>query len=201
MGTHTVAGKFNPQKYVNLIISVAGALTSAIFALGTTNGHLTAVEIVNLAIAGVAAFQVWYVTETADNPKGKAVIAFISAALIAGQSVIATHVHLQIGEWLQILVAGLTATGLLGTNTTAVLRRALSSSYANNTYVVNAGTPQASTEVRPVPPVVPTVVAPVTPLVPAADPATIAQPVPPLVVNDVPPMPLIGGVPADGSKS
>lgn len=191
MGTHTVAGKFNPQKYVNLIISVAGALTSAIFALGTTNGHLTTIEVVNLAIAGVAAFQVWYVTETADNPKGKAVIAFISAALIAGQSVVATHVHLQIGEWLQILVAGLTATGLLGTNTTATLRRALPASYANNTYVVNAGTPQASTEVRPVPPV-----APVTATVEA--PTVVA---PPIVVSEVPPMPFVGGVPADGSKS
>jgi hypothetical protein len=207
MGSHTTGTRFNPQKYVNLIIAVAGALGSAVFALGTTSGHLSTAGIVNLAIAGVGAFNVWYVTETADNPKGKAVIAFITAGLIAAQSALATGGHLRIGEWLQILMAAITATGLLGTNTTAALRKALPASYANNTYVVDAGTPQARTEYRPIQTVVvpmPTVTVD-TPSVPRPnDDANVVvetPTVPAPVVNVIPPAPFIGGVPlADGNS-
>lgn len=145
MGTHELITKFNPQKYVKLIVAVAGAIGSALMALGVTGGHLTAVEGVNIALAAIGAFQVWYITETSDNPNGKAVISAVIAVLVAAQSIIATSGGLHAADWAQILVAALTATGLLGIPSTATARKALPASYSNNTYVVNAGTTAAQT--------------------------------------------------------
>jgi hypothetical protein len=105
---------FNSQKYVKLIAAVAGAVASSLVALGFTGGHLTTTEIVNLAIAGVGAFQVWYVSETSDNPNGKAIISGVAAALIALQSFVSGGGVLNAAEWLQIGVAALTAMGILG---------------------------------------------------------------------------------------
>lgn len=141
MGTHELAQKINPQKYVKLIVTVAGALLSALMALGITNGHVTTYEWINLAIVAVGAFQVWYITETSDNPNGKAVISFVTAGLITAQSLVATHAHLGVAAWAQILVAALTATGLLAIpSRSAVVVRALPASYANNTTVIDVGT-------------------------------------------------------------
>lgn len=102
------------KKYTKLIVSIVGAVASAVVSLGITGGHLTSVNIVALAIAGVAALQVWYVTETRDNPSGKAVIAGIAAALVAAQTVLTNTTHVpNLSEWMQILIAGLTAAGVL----------------------------------------------------------------------------------------
>lgn len=112
-GTSQLTGT---QKYGKLIISIVGAVASAVVSLGITNGHLTSVNIVALAIAAVAALQVWYVTETRDNPSGKAVISGIAAALVAAQTVLTNTTHVpNLSEWMQILIAGLTAAGVLVT--------------------------------------------------------------------------------------
>lgn len=103
-----------PAKFGKLIIAVVGAVASTVVALGLTSGHLTSVNIVSLAIAAVAAFQVWYVTETRDNPSGKAIIAGLAAALVALQTVLTNTTHIpNLSEWMQILIAGLTAAGVL----------------------------------------------------------------------------------------
>lgn len=149
MGTHELITKFDSQKYIKLIVSIAGTMLSALMALGVSGGHLSPVDLVNIAIAGVAAFQVWYVTETSDNPNGKAVISGVAAALVALSSILGTGGGIHAAEIAQILVAALTATGLLATKSTALTRKALPASYANNTYVVNAGTPAATTVPAP----------------------------------------------------
>lgn len=97
-------------------MSLVGAVASTAAALGITNGHLSYVELVNLAIAAVAAFQVWYITETRDNPSGKAVIAGIAAGLVAVQTVLGTTGHIPTtAEWMQIAIAALAAAGVLVT--------------------------------------------------------------------------------------
>lgn len=105
-----------PAKYGKLIIAIIGAVASTIVSLGLTSGHLTSVNIVSLAIAAVAALQVWYVTETRANPSGKAIIAGLAAALVAAQTVLTNTTHIpNLSEWMQILIAGLTAAGVLVT--------------------------------------------------------------------------------------
>lgn len=105
-----------PAKYGKLIVSLVGAAVSAGTALGINSGHLSWTAAINIMIAVVAAFQVWYVTETRDNPSGKAVIAAVAAALIAVQSVFSAGVHApSLTEWVQVAVAALSAAGILVT--------------------------------------------------------------------------------------
>lgn len=120
-----MAPKLNPQRYVKLIVSVAGALFSALVALGITNGHISTYQWINLAIVGVGAIQVWYVTETSNNPNGKAFISFVTALLVAAQSYLSTGGHLGTAGYAQILVAALTSTGLLAIPSTASVMKAL----------------------------------------------------------------------------
>lgn len=105
-----------PAKFGKLIVSLVGAVASTAAALGITGGHLTNVELVNLAIAAVAAFQVWYITETRDNPSGKAVIAGLAAALAAVQTILVTSGHIpNTAAWIQIGIAALSAAGVMVT--------------------------------------------------------------------------------------
>lgn len=99
-------------KYGKLVVALVGVAASAGVSLGM---GITLTQAVNVAIALVAALQVWYVTETRDNPSGKAVIAGFAGALVALQSVISGDGNVDLTEWIQIGVAGLTAAGVLVT--------------------------------------------------------------------------------------
>lgn len=110
---------FNPQKYVKLIVSLLSVGASTLIALGVTGGHVTLAQALNIAIALVGAFHVWYVTETTDNPSGKAVIAGVTAALMTAASFITGGGHVDLAEWMQIITAGLAATGILAIPTKA----------------------------------------------------------------------------------
>lgn len=145
MGTHELITKFNPQKYIKLIAMLAGAVASGLVAVSTTGGHLGTAEYINLAIAAVGAFHVWYGSETVESPNAKSVFAFVTTGLMVASSLLITGGALHIADIAQILVAALAATGVLATPTTALARRALPASYSNNTVVVNAGTPVAAT--------------------------------------------------------
>jgi hypothetical protein len=142
MGAHTLIKKFDASKYSKLVVALFGAIVSGTTVL--SGAHIGATEYINLAIAAVAAFQVWYTTETPGNPNGKAVISGVAAALVAVQTVISTHGSMHGTDWAQIVIAGLTAAGVFTFPSTSLLRRALPASFANNTYVVNAGTPAAT---------------------------------------------------------
>lgn len=136
MGTHSLIHKFDVTKYRKLIASLFGAALSAM--VGLSGNHFGAVEAINIAIALIAVFQVWYVTETNDNPHGKSVISGVAAALAAAQTLVATHGHLAAADWSQIGVAALTAAGILSLGTTAKLRLALPASYSPITTYINA---------------------------------------------------------------
>lgn len=142
------------NKYQKLFVAVFGAIVSGLLAV--SGGHIGVTEIINLVLAGVGAFQVWYVTETNDNPHGKAVIAGVIAALMGAQTLIAAGTGAHLTDWLQVGFAALTAAGIRLYPTTAapVYRPALP---VGN--VVNAGTPYAaSTDTAPVPRITPAMV-------------------------------------------
>jgi hypothetical protein len=133
----------NANKYQKLIVAVFGAIVSGL--LAWSGGHIGVTEIINLVLAGVGAFQVWYVTETKNNPHGKAVIAAVIAGLMGAQTLIAAGTGAHLTDWLQVGFAALTAAGIRIYPTTAfVLRPALPQSYSPVTKVVNAGTPFAA---------------------------------------------------------
>jgi hypothetical protein len=150
MGTHELV---NTNKYQKLIVAVFGAIVSGLLAV--SGGHIGVTEILNLVLAGAGAFQVWYVTETKDNPHGKALIAALIAALMGAQTLIAAGTGAHLTDWLQVGFAALTAAGIRIYPTTATVSR-LALPVGN---VVNAGTPYAaSTDTAPVPRITPAMV-------------------------------------------
>lgn len=110
MATHRLTQ--GPGRFLKLAAALFGTIASSVAALGITGGHIDATQWVNIGIAAIAAFQVWYVTETSDNPHGKAVIAGVAAALVAVQSFISGGGHIDLTEWMQVGMAALTATGI-----------------------------------------------------------------------------------------
>jgi hypothetical protein len=99
------------KKYTKGIIA---ALTAALVALGaayTGNDHIDATEWVNVAIAAIGAFQVWWAANVAGAPYVKAGIAAASAGLIALQSYIVGGVT--ISDWVQIGIAVVGALGVV----------------------------------------------------------------------------------------
>jgi hypothetical protein len=131
------------NKYQKLIVAIFGAIVSGLLAV--SGGHIGTTEIINLVLAGVGAFQVWYVTETKNNPHGKALIAFVIAALMGAQTLIAAGTGAHLTDWLQVGFAALTAAGIRIYPTTAfIYRPALPQSYTSVTKVVNAGTIHAA---------------------------------------------------------
>lgn len=97
---------------MKLAAALFGAIASAVVAMGISGGTITTAEWVNIGIAVVGAFQVWYVTETSDNPNGKAVIAAVAAGLVALHSFLTGGGHVSLVEWMQVGMAALTATGI-----------------------------------------------------------------------------------------
>lgn len=110
MGTHTFTQ--GPGRFVKLAAAVFGAVASAVVAMGLTGGRITTAEWLNIVIAGIGAIHVWYVTETSDNPNGKAVLAALTAGLITLQSFVTTSMHVNLTMWMQVGLAALTATGI-----------------------------------------------------------------------------------------
>lgn len=99
------------KKYTKGIIA---ALTAALVALGaayTGNDHIDITEWVNVAIAAVGAFQVWWVANVNGAPYVKAGIAATTAGLIALQSYIVGGITTS--DWVQIALAVVGALGVV----------------------------------------------------------------------------------------
>jgi hypothetical protein len=99
------------RKYAKGIVAALAAALVAVGAALTGNNHIDTTEWVNVAIAAVGAFQVWYAANVNGAPYVKAVIAAATAGLIALQSYIVGGVT--ISDWVQIGLAVLGALGVL----------------------------------------------------------------------------------------
>lgn len=96
-------------------MAVGGAAGSAVAAWKMDGGKPSLVDFLNLTIAVVGAFQVWYATETRTNPNAKAAFAGVTASLVLLASDITGAGHLTNTQWVQVAVAGMTAAGVFVT--------------------------------------------------------------------------------------
>lgn len=99
------------RKYSKGIVAALAAALVAVGAALTGNNHIDATEWVNVAIAAVGAFQVWWAANVNGAPYVKAGIAAATAGLIALQSYIIGGVT--VSDWVQIALAVLGALGVV----------------------------------------------------------------------------------------
>jgi hypothetical protein len=99
------------KKYAKGIVAALAAVLVALGAAYSGNDHIDATEWVNVAIAGVGAFQVWWAANVNGAPYVKAGIAAATAGLIALQSYIVGG--LSGSDWVQIGIAVLGAVGVV----------------------------------------------------------------------------------------
>jgi hypothetical protein len=88
---------------------LAAALGAAVVAL-TGDNHFSTVELINVAIAIVAAIGVAYFPNTDEAPAAKSILAALMAVLVLATDLIAGG--LNTSEWLQLALAGLGALGV-----------------------------------------------------------------------------------------
>lgn len=99
------------KKYSKGIVAALAAALVAVGAALTGNNHIDATEWVNVAIATVGAFQVWWAANVNGAPYVKTGIAAATAGLIALQSYIVGGVT--VSDWVQIGIAVLGALGVV----------------------------------------------------------------------------------------
>lgn len=100
------------KDYAKSIAMVVATLLSAIVAALTGDNNVTVVEWLNVGVLVLGAISVGIVPDLdAGIAKyAKAIIAFMSAVLVLGMSLV--EGGLTMGEWLQLAIAGLGALGV-----------------------------------------------------------------------------------------
>jgi hypothetical protein len=98
-------------QYNKAIAAVVGAALSVILASLIGDQAISLSEWVNVGIASVAAFQVWYFANHPAQPQVKAVLAALAAALVAVNSFVSDG-GITAAEWIQVAIAALTAAGV-----------------------------------------------------------------------------------------
>lgn len=103
------------SRYRKLLTAVLGGV-AVVLVSAMTDNHISLVEALQMAVAGLLAFEVWQATNTPVWPYSKAV----AAAGLAGLSLAIvylsdTHGGLSLtgGEWVNVGIAVLTAAGVL----------------------------------------------------------------------------------------
>jgi len=99
------------KKYAKGIVAALAAALVALSAAYTGNDRIDLTEWVNVAIAAVGAFQVWWVANVNGAPYVKAGIAATTAGLVALQSYIIGGVTFS--DWIQIGIAVVGALGVI----------------------------------------------------------------------------------------
>lgn len=101
------------RKYLTLLVAVLGAVAAAV-AAAVTDGNFTNVEKIQVGIQAATAVAVWLAANVPALTVAKAAVAALLAALNLATGLIVDG--MQTADWWQLIVAALTALGVLGTN-------------------------------------------------------------------------------------
>ncbi|HYF71376.1 MAG TPA: hypothetical protein VD864_01070 [Nocardioides sp.] len=98
------------MQYAKAIVQVFATIISAAIVALTGDNTIDAVEWINIAITGVGALNVFAGPNVPGASITKFVLSFFSAVLVLLVNLIADGIT--VSEWLQLLIAGLSAAGV-----------------------------------------------------------------------------------------